>query len=50
LDRDAFEKMKDEYYEIRGWDVSTGLQTRAQLEKLDLEEISHTLEGEGLLA
>ena len=25
LDRDKFEKMKDEFYEAMGWDVSTGL-------------------------
>ena len=34
-----FEKMKDEYYRIRGWDVATGLQTRQKLEELDLKEI-----------
>ena len=35
LDRDAFEKMKDEYYAVRGWDVKTGLPTRECLETLD---------------
>ena len=39
LDKDKFEKLKDEYYRLRGWDVKTGLQTRAKLEELDLEDI-----------
>ena len=31
------EPVLDEYYRARGWDVGTGLQTRAKLEELDLE-------------
>jgi aldehyde:ferredoxin oxidoreductase len=38
LDRKGFEKMKDEYYSIRGWDVSTGLQTLEKLRELKLLE------------
>ncbi len=49
LDRDSFEKMRDEYYGIRGWDVATGLQTRAVLERLDLGDVSDGLEVLGLL-
>ena len=41
--------MKDEYYELRGWDVKTGLQTRRQLEKLGLSEIADDLEKRSLL-
>lgn len=50
IDRAGFEKMKDEYYELRGWDVATGLQTRQQLETLDLPEVANGLESRGLLA
>jgi len=50
VDRDEFERMKDELYELRGWDVATGLQTRSGLEALDLPEIADGLEKEGLLA
>ncbi|MCP4683566.1 MAG: hypothetical protein GY864_14645, partial [Desulfobacterales bacterium] len=47
LAKDGFEKMKDEFCEIRGWDVPTGLQTRGKLEELDLGDISHKLWGKG---
>ncbi|MEE8399532.1 MAG: aldehyde ferredoxin oxidoreductase C-terminal domain-containing protein, partial [Desulfobacterales bacterium] len=50
VERDEFEKMKDEYYEIRGWDVATGLQTKATLEALDLGDVALELEQKGLLA
>ncbi len=47
--REEFEKMKDEFYRIRGWDVPTGLQTRAKLEELKLNDVAQGLEREGLL-
>jgi len=50
IDREAFEKMKDEYYELRGWDLQTGLQTKANLEALELGDVAVELEGKGLLA
>ncbi len=50
VDRDAFEKMKDEYYDIRGWDIQTGLQTKANLEALELGDVAVELKGQGLLA
>ena len=50
LDRDEFEKMKDEFYEIRGWDVPTGLQTRKKLEGLGLKDVAEWLQRDGLLA
>ena len=50
VDREAFEAMKDEYYGIRGWDVATGLQTKAKLEELDLHDIADELELRELLA
>jgi len=50
LDREAFERMKSEYYGIRGWDVASGLQTRASLEQLQLKDVADDLEQRGLLA
>jgi aldehyde:ferredoxin oxidoreductase len=44
VERDEFEKMKDEYYNLRGWDVKTGWQTKAELKRLGLDEISDGLE------
>jgi len=37
LDRSTLEKMKDAYYELRGWDLSTGIPTPAKLHDLDLD-------------
>jgi aldehyde:ferredoxin oxidoreductase len=50
VDREAFEKMKDEYYQLRRWDVATGLQTRAQMEEVGLKDVALDLEARGLLA
>jgi aldehyde:ferredoxin oxidoreductase len=49
-DRDTFEKMKTEYYQLRSWDIASGLQTRRKLEDLDLGDIAEELEIAGLLA
>ena len=49
LDRGSFERMKDEYYELRGWSVQTGLQTRASLEALGLGDVAADLERRGML-
>jgi aldehyde:ferredoxin oxidoreductase len=49
LDRAAFEKMKDEYYQLRGWDVGTGLQTRKKLKELSLDGLGDEMEKRGLL-
>jgi aldehyde:ferredoxin oxidoreductase len=49
LDRKAFEKMKDEYYALRGWDVATGLQTRKKLEELRIGNACAELEKLGFL-
>jgi aldehyde:ferredoxin oxidoreductase len=40
LERKDFEKMKDEFYALRGWDVATGVPTKAKLKELDLEDIT----------
>ena len=50
VDRSNFEKMKEEYYEIRGWDPHSGLQERKTLERLDLYDVAEDLEKRSLLA
>jgi len=45
IQRDAFEKAKTDYYEIRGWDPETGLPTRDTLLDLDLHDIADQLCG-----
>jgi aldehyde:ferredoxin oxidoreductase len=42
--------MKNEYYQLRGWDVATGLQTRRTLEELELNDIAEDLDRRGLIA
>ena len=44
VERDKFEKMMDEYYSIRGWDVRTGLQKKETLEALALSDLIPALE------
>jgi aldehyde:ferredoxin oxidoreductase len=39
VDREKFEKMKDEYYQLRGWDPQTGLLKEDTLQKLGLEDV-----------
>ena len=48
LDKGKFEEMKDEYYALRGWDVATGLQNKAKLQELELQDIIPDLEARGL--
>ncbi len=50
VERDKFEKMMDEYYSLRGWDVKTGLQRKKNLEELSLSEIVPEMEKLNLLA
>ena len=47
VEREAFEKMKDEYYALRGWDVN-GLPTKARLEELQLGDIAADLQKQVL--
>ena len=49
FDRQNFEKLKDEYYELRGWDVKTGLPKADTLKAFDMEDIAEDLAGRGLL-
>lgn len=43
VDKEKFEKIKDEYYELRGWDLKTGLLKKDTLKKLDLDEVIEPL-------
>jgi aldehyde:ferredoxin oxidoreductase len=49
MDRNDFERMKDEYYSLRGWDVTNGLQKKEQLEKLGLSFVCKEIDKLGLL-
>ncbi|MCX5885742.1 MAG: hypothetical protein NT096_07525 [Proteobacteria bacterium] len=49
VERDKFEKMMDEYYALRGWDVKTGLQKKEKLEVLSLSEIIPEMEKRNLI-
>ena len=39
LDREVFEEMRKEFYELRGWDSGSGLQKAETLERLGLSEL-----------
>ena len=49
VERDKFEKMKSEYYQLRGWDVESGQPTKAKLKELELGDVASDLEKRGLL-
>ncbi|MBI5374964.1 MAG: hypothetical protein HZA77_05985 [Candidatus Schekmanbacteria bacterium] len=49
VDRAEFERMKDEYYLLRSWDVKSGLQKKEKLTELGLSDISSELEKMGIL-
>jgi hypothetical protein len=42
--------MKDEYYDLRGWDKATGIPTRETLEKYGLHAVVADLEKRAILA
>jgi aldehyde:ferredoxin oxidoreductase len=44
LTREALEKMKTEYYELRGCDPATGVPRREALEKLGLNDLADRLD------
>ena len=50
IDWEDFKKMRADYYQLRRWDVATGLQTREQLKEVGLEDIADDLGRRGLLA
>jgi aldehyde:ferredoxin oxidoreductase len=43
LDEGKFEQMKDEYYEIRGWDKQTGIPTKEKLVELGLDDVAQSV-------
>ncbi|MFH1002966.1 MAG: aldehyde ferredoxin oxidoreductase C-terminal domain-containing protein, partial [Chloroflexota bacterium] len=49
VDRGEFERMKDEYYGLRQWEVATGLQTREQMAELGLTDVADELARRGRL-
>jgi len=48
LTREGFEQMKNEYYELRGWDAETGFLNKKKLEELDLSDLIEPLQGKVL--
>jgi aldehyde:ferredoxin oxidoreductase len=49
IDRADFENLKSEYYELRGWDVESGLPTETRLRDLGLADVADDLKGRDLL-
>lgn len=49
FDREKWNRMLDEYYELVGWDKETGIPTRARLESLGLKDVAEELYGMGKL-
>jgi len=49
VDDDTFEKVKSEYYELRGWDVASGYQTENGLTGLELPDVAEELKKMGLV-
>ena len=49
FDRQDFETLKDEYYELRGWDVESGLPRADTLRQFDMKDIADDLNERGLL-
>lgn len=49
LKREKIEKMLDEYYIFRGWDIKTGVPLRETLERLDLADVGEDLSKRKLL-
>jgi len=45
IEKETFEKAKEEYYAIRGWDVKTGCPSRETLANLGLTDVSDRLHG-----
>ena len=43
IDIVSWEKLKDEYYEIRGWDNKSGVPTSEKLNELDLKDVADEL-------
>jgi aldehyde:ferredoxin oxidoreductase len=48
-DKDKWDEMLDRFYELNGWDVETGMQTRGGLHELGLDDVAAKLEAAGRL-
>lgn len=46
---ETFNKMLDEYYEERGWDIKKGIPTKEKLSELGLTDIAEDLQNRGFL-
>jgi aldehyde:ferredoxin oxidoreductase len=49
IDRVKFEEFKTAFYELQGWDTTSGYPTRATLESLDMKYVADELEAKGKL-
>jgi aldehyde:ferredoxin oxidoreductase len=49
VEREKFENLKSEYYELRGWDVPSGLLPVMKLQELELTDLADDLGKRGLL-
>ena len=49
-EKENWDRMLDQFYELQGWDKETGLQTGAGLKRLGLEEVALRLKNAGKLA
>jgi aldehyde:ferredoxin oxidoreductase len=49
VDRDAFRTSMDQYYQLRDWDLETGVPTRAKLGELGLEDVADELQASDVL-
>ena len=49
LDREAFGRLMDEFYDLRGWDRETGWPSRATWERLGMQDVADELERLGKL-
>ena len=45
VDREEFERMLDEYYDLRGWDKATGYPRKDKLAELGLDWAAEGLQG-----
>ena len=48
-DKEKWDQMLDRLYELHGWDIRTGLQTRSCLEELGLEDVAERVKKTGKL-
>jgi aldehyde:ferredoxin oxidoreductase len=49
IKKSNFNKMLDDYYECRGWEMESGVPTRETLEKLDLKDVADDLKRQGFI-